>query len=146
MMKKVGMVLAALTLSSAFALAAPGKSIDPMEEINLKACTADGQTATLIADVAGNAKDANGQDIDLRKLARDAFVMTAQEMTGAEMTAGHGFDDNKGLEKFIKNIEKLLDKNNASVSSDFSMGVGSSRVPTITPGCALSIPFHPLAG
>ncbi len=77
MIKKIGMALAALSLSSAFALAAPAKPIEPMEEINLKACTTDGQTATMIADVAGSARDADGKDIDLRKLALDAFTMRA---------------------------------------------------------------------
>ena len=112
-MKKINMAAAALALSSLFTTCAMAKDMD------LKACTADGQTATLTAHISDDALKAHP---GLFKKLQKAFAETAGSMSAKDFSSDAGGQEFLGKE--------------LAIDPNIFRYVRFMADPTITPGCS----------
>jgi hypothetical protein len=121
-MKKVSMAAAALALVSAFSTAAMAK------DVNLAACTKDGNTAIMTINMSGSVK---GGKLDT--IVKQAFGQMAHSLTTEEMLTEAADDPGipAGWNTFMDNIESGV--GSKKVSKDY--GVGGSVNLTVIEGC-----------
>jgi len=97
-MKKVSMAAAALALTTLFSTAAMAKEVD------IQACTKDGQTAQLLVNVSGLTSQPGIGSIakPLEAIVRQAFEMTANSMDADKLVGS------EGAMAFHKNFEEAM--------------------------------------
>ena len=113
-MKRSSFAILGFALASLFTTSAMAKDVD------LKACTADGMTATLTAHINGDAIKTNP---DLFNKLQKAFAETAGSMSAKDFNSDVGGQDFLG---------KAL-----AIDPYFFKHVHFTADPTITPGCSL---------
>ncbi|MGZ9108374.1 MAG: hypothetical protein ACXW4B_06085 [Micavibrio sp.] len=113
-MKKSFAVAAALA-TALFSTAASA------EEVSFQGCTADGKTATLVADVEGTVGDKS-----LKTVVADAFKAAVKELDGAAVPT------EKGFVVFVEKLQQALAKQELSKDATF----GIAAAPTVgAPAC-----------
>ena len=93
------------------------------EETNFTACTADGKTATLKADVAGSLGD-----VTVKDLVQQAFTKTAKGLNGAALTGQEGYVT------FMTNLQEAAEGKQPSADIQFRiMGAPAVGEPACKP-------------